>query len=256
MTERKRALSYYADIVSQSRKVYDVTDFVAAGTNQILRLAYGITKELFLHRSSGVYKSSMKASSQRDRDNIMQSVPNSQVLAKEERVKTWTEAFVRYPRAYLRITTCVDYSLANGRLPRDDSLPPLVRHVTSLVLGTPKLPWTVSIVPSTSEFQRPVETVVRRNAMANRADCARRSLEPEAPVQLSEVQSSYIQLSRLIEQEPLAEGGIISGNDTGTTWSYGINGQSIPVDGDLSSGHRRALINLDFLDLEAFGNRR
>ena len=50
MLTRRNRLDAFAQIVQRSRDLYDVTDVVAAGTNQILQLAYAITKKLFLSR--------------------------------------------------------------------------------------------------------------------------------------------------------------------------------------------------------------
>jgi hypothetical protein len=50
MLVRRNRLDTFAEVIRQSRLLYDVTDIVAAGTNRILQLAYAITKELFLRR--------------------------------------------------------------------------------------------------------------------------------------------------------------------------------------------------------------
>ena len=50
MLVRRNRLDAFAQIIQRSRNLYEVTDVVAAGTNQILQLAYAITKKLFLSR--------------------------------------------------------------------------------------------------------------------------------------------------------------------------------------------------------------
>lgn len=50
MLARRNRLNTFAQIIQRSRDLYEVTDVVAAGTNQILQLAYAITKKLFLTR--------------------------------------------------------------------------------------------------------------------------------------------------------------------------------------------------------------
>lgn len=63
------------------------------------------------------------------------------------------DAFLRYPRAYLVISSCIDHSLATGRLPRDELLPPLIRGTVFMILGRPKLPWTIT-APTNSNTER------------------------------------------------------------------------------------------------------
>lgn len=53
-----------------------------------------------------------------------------------QRPTSWDEAYLRYPRAYLYISTSVEYSLAFGRIPTESVLPEQVRHVPSLVFGS------------------------------------------------------------------------------------------------------------------------
>lgn len=156
MMERRGSLEYFSEIIRQSRQIYDVTDFFSDGTNNILQLAYAITRDIFLqedatpsHRAqNGI--SSIGLIDQRDFNsgvsdgvdvNCRPRLPTFKTL----RVRNWTDAFLRYPRAYLRISTCIDYSLATGRLPRDESLPPLVRDTASFLFTMPSLPWTLTL---------------------------------------------------------------------------------------------------------------
>ncbi|KAH8699278.1 hypothetical protein BGW36DRAFT_426947 [Talaromyces proteolyticus] len=146
MADRKRSLDNFSEIIRRSRKIYDVTDFFSEGTNNILQLAYAITKELFIQTEP--HKTSSITTSTEYSDRLATYLkPHDQFRTSSQspRVSNWTEAFLRYPRAYLRISTCIDYSLATGRLPRDECLPPLVRHTTSMILGIPKLPWTLTL---------------------------------------------------------------------------------------------------------------
>lgn len=53
-----------------------------------------------------------------------------------QRPTSWDEAYLRYPRAYLYISTSVEYSLSFGRMPAESVFPQQVRHVPSLVFGS------------------------------------------------------------------------------------------------------------------------
>lgn len=58
------------------------------------------------------------------------------------RPTSWDEAYLRYPRAYLYISTSMEYSLSFGRLFDEALLPEQVRHVRSIVFG-PELSPTI-----------------------------------------------------------------------------------------------------------------
>ncbi|KAJ5087919.1 hypothetical protein N7456_011535 [Penicillium angulare] len=140
--ERGNSLNYCADVVTQSRGAYDVTEFFSQGTNHLLQLAYTITENVFrkntdLSKNHNVGSSEATHSIENEQSGLHVTPFNNL------RVKGWVEAFLKYPRAYLSISTCIDYSLAMGRLPRDELLPPLIRDTMPLILGLPKLPWMI-----------------------------------------------------------------------------------------------------------------
>ncbi|KAL2823294.1 hypothetical protein BDW59DRAFT_163456 [Aspergillus cavernicola] len=139
--ERRRSrLDSLGEIVRHSGRVYDVTDFVTAGTNHILRLAYMTSQHLFLRWDQD------QPPQITGKRGSVSSNSGSAVeieLSRAGRVNTWHEAFLRYPRAYLLISTSVDYSLAVGRLPYDTALPELVRSIPFIGIGI-RLPWTIS----------------------------------------------------------------------------------------------------------------
>lgn len=158
--ERRGSLEYFSEIIKQSRQIYDITDFFSDGTNNILQLAYAITRDIFLQEDAAPSQPSphrtqngMASIGLKDQRDFNTGVPdggdlNCQPLLptfRNLRVRNWTDAFLRYPRAYLRISTCIDYSLATGRLPRDESLPPLVRETASFLVKMPSLPWTLTL---------------------------------------------------------------------------------------------------------------
>jgi hypothetical protein len=144
MKSRQKRLDSLGLIIRRSESLYDVTDFVAVGTNYVLQLAYATTQHLFL----GV------GNSQRlwDRTATKEPFPQKHShlisrLAKPRQPQSWQDAFVRCPRAYLLISTTVDYSLSFGRLPSAYDLPELVRDLPAMgsIAG---LPWTIDLCPS------------------------------------------------------------------------------------------------------------
>ncbi|KAL4914851.1 hypothetical protein BDW62DRAFT_213144 [Aspergillus aurantiobrunneus] len=140
MDRRRRRLDSLGEIVRHSGRVYDVTDFVTAGTNHILRLAYMTSQHLFLRWDQEQPQLTAKRGSSPTQisSNGMELVEPSTA----GRANTWHEAFLRFPRAYLLISTSVDYSLAVGRLPYDNALPELVRSIPPIGMGI-RLPWTI-----------------------------------------------------------------------------------------------------------------
>lgn len=133
----QRTLDSISNIIRHSESLYDVTDVVAAGTSQILQLAYLVTKNMITASHSPSkphklhYRTALEGQSQQQSSYSCQA-------------KNWVEAFIRIPRAYLLISTCVDYSLAFGHLPCGDSLPLSVRPLVS-GNGIGRLPWTIRL---------------------------------------------------------------------------------------------------------------
>ncbi|KAK9857415.1 hypothetical protein MYU51_020831 [Penicillium brevicompactum] len=145
MERRQKRLESLGLIIKHSEGVYDVTDSVAVGTNHILQLAYLTTQNLFFSGEESQIPFDHTATEQ-----ALSSSPGLDVIsspanhAKPDRPSNWQEAFVCCPRAYLLISTSVDYSLAMGRLPYAENLPDIVRDLP--VLGViPRLPWTSRI---------------------------------------------------------------------------------------------------------------
>lgn len=154
---RQRRLDSLSKIIRLSESLYDVTDFVAAGTNHILQLAYVTTQNFFL--PSGPPSRMINSRSQPDRVKKRMNPELSNLTKVQDpnpiRAKSWLDAFLRCPRAYLLISTSVDYSLAVGRLPYDTSLPALVRDIPAMGAIT-QLPWTIdsSLSRVTSPFAK------------------------------------------------------------------------------------------------------
>ncbi|KAJ5718840.1 uncharacterized protein N7483_009922 [Penicillium malachiteum] len=148
-TSRQKVVDFLSKIVRHAESLYDVTDFVAAGTNQILQLAYVTTQDFFLSANSAIRHSSPDTSydSGGGRSAVAQRTRKGRARAGEtSRATNWLEAYIRCPRAYLLISTSVDYSLSVGRLPGGNSLPSLVREIASMC-SMAQLPWTVQSKP-------------------------------------------------------------------------------------------------------------
>ncbi|OJJ57181.1 hypothetical protein ASPSYDRAFT_181585 [Aspergillus sydowii CBS 593.65] len=146
MDRRRRRLESLGEIVRHSGRVYDVTDFVTAGTNHILRLAYMTSQHLFLRWDQDQQG---QISGNRGSSPPQQSSSTGKELVESSsagRANTWHEAFLKFPRAYLLISTSVDYSLAVGRLPYDNALPELVRSIPPIGMSI-RLPWTIDNPP-------------------------------------------------------------------------------------------------------------
>lgn len=149
MTVRKKRLDALSLIVRHSYSLYDVTEYVAVGTNHILQLAYLVTRNIFLHCPN--------------LDEIEPSSPGHSGSLRRQiqqnpkpfgRATSWVHAFVHCPQAYLLISTSVDYSLAVGRLPPANALPELVRNIPALG-AVFTLPWTISDHPVTKGLESP-----------------------------------------------------------------------------------------------------
>ncbi|KAJ5718949.1 hypothetical protein N7493_007404 [Penicillium malachiteum] len=148
-TSRQKVVDFLTKIVQHAESLYDVTDFVAAGTNQILQLAYVTTQDFFLSANCTIRDMSPKPSDESDagRHPVAQRARKGRARAVESsRATNWLEAYMRCPRAYLLISTCVDYSLSVGRLPGGNTLPSLVREIASMC-SMAQLPWTAQSKP-------------------------------------------------------------------------------------------------------------
>lgn len=143
MTARQRRLDALSGIICHSENLYDVTDFVAAGTNHILHLAYVIIQNLFLRWAESGHAITTVDSPYlphaRKNDRYKNGFTGSRTY---RRAKCWLDAFLQSPRAYLLISTSVDYSLAVGRLPYYNALPDMVRYIPAL-WAVSQLPWAV-----------------------------------------------------------------------------------------------------------------
>ncbi|KAJ5769741.1 Transcription factor [Penicillium nucicola] len=144
MELRQKRLESISLIIRRSEMLYNVTDFVAVGTNHILQLAYTTTHHLF----SGETRSQTPKNMAAITTLSPQHHPNITSQPREpEQPQSWQDTFVRCPRAYLLISTSVDYSLSFGKLPSAHNLPGVVRDLPAMG-GITRLPWTLEVCPS------------------------------------------------------------------------------------------------------------
>ncbi|KAL5336908.1 hypothetical protein BJX70DRAFT_371452 [Aspergillus crustosus] len=132
MVVRRRHVDLLADIYRRLAILYNVTNYVAVGTNQILKLVYGLSHELRLQEGQvGAGPSRLATSA---------TAGGAPKMGLNNRVANWVDVFLRHPRVYLLISTSVDYSLSVGRLPHNNDIPEFLLKTPP---GTPKvrLPW-------------------------------------------------------------------------------------------------------------------
>ncbi|KAL2818058.1 hypothetical protein BJX63DRAFT_384469 [Aspergillus granulosus] len=137
MVLRRRHVDLLADIYRRLALLYNVTNYVAVGTNQILKLVYTLSQEVLLRENQSQVSGAGGASAQIAKNaNINHNVK----LGVGNRLANWPDVWLCYPRAYLLISTSVDYSLSVGRLPHDNDIPEFLLNTPP---DTPKvrLPW-------------------------------------------------------------------------------------------------------------------
>lgn len=139
--ERRRTLDDFSCIITKARKAYDITDAFSDGINRILYLAYAITKQMFM--STAVFSPWSSIGVRPSATWVTPSHPTNQ-WPLQHKARTWVDGFLRHPRAYLRISTTVDYAMCHGVLPTDESLPPMLRHVTAVVFQNTMVPRLVT----------------------------------------------------------------------------------------------------------------
>ncbi|KAJ5447506.1 Transcription factor [Penicillium cf. griseofulvum] len=143
---RQRRLHSLCRIIRHSEILYDITDRVAVVINHMLQLAYSITQNLFLERKP----SQLFSSDSIVRENTVSNTwhparaTSKSTPPRPNCPESWQDAFIRCPRAYLLISTSVDYTLAIGSLPSANVLPEIVRDLPAMGIIT-RLPWTSDI---------------------------------------------------------------------------------------------------------------
>ncbi|KAJ0421307.1 hypothetical protein BJY00DRAFT_323322 [Aspergillus carlsbadensis] len=137
MVVRRQHVDLLADIYRRLALLYNVTNYVAVGTNQILKLVYRLSEEVLLRENQSHLAAAGGPSAQMAKNANMN---HNLKLGAGNRLANWPDLWVCYPRAYLLISTSVDYSLSVGRLPHDNDIPEFLLNTPP---DTPKvrLPW-------------------------------------------------------------------------------------------------------------------
>ncbi|KAL4736096.1 hypothetical protein BDV11DRAFT_211539 [Aspergillus similis] len=130
MADRRLTLDYIGELMSRSRLVYEVSEVISLRINDILRLAYLMSQHVFLQDRSVSLPAAASPTPEK---------PGK----KKGPISNWHDAFLRHPRAYLLIATTVDYYMAVGRLPQNNTLPDIVSVFPPL--GRISLPWSSQV---------------------------------------------------------------------------------------------------------------
>ncbi|KAJ5122755.1 hypothetical protein N7526_009692 [Penicillium atrosanguineum] len=136
MIARRECLQLLGELMSHSRRFYYIGDFISSQTDVILKLAYLTSQEIFAQDTPDSLSESHREHGYSLTDTARS---RSEIPIVKGPAKNWHDAFLRYPRAYLLISTTIDYFFSVGRLPQDNSLPELVRSMPPM--GRIKLPW-------------------------------------------------------------------------------------------------------------------
>lgn len=132
---RRMSLEALGELMSHSRRVYDVTDFISTQTDDILHLAYLTSQQVFLQDKVNIQSTDHSSRSKLSPSNVTKG------KMEQRRITNWHDAFLHHTRAYLLIATTVDYFMSVGRLPKDNALPELVCFMPPL--GRVRLPWSL-----------------------------------------------------------------------------------------------------------------
>lgn len=221
MMARKKRLDSLSIIIRHSHTLYDVTDYVAVGINHILKLAYLTTKNIFLQWRRPYEIDSVETPQSGKSLRTHSSQQSSELPG---RATSWVQAFMCCPRAYLLISTSVDYSLAVGRLPYDNALPELVRHIPAMG-AVFTLPWTINAHPASKREERSFITQCSNNQPRVRHD------SPETDEQAQSRPSK--------DQFLLALTGALQDNDD----------SALPDPEVENVGNNRPMVNLNYMDL-------
>ncbi|OKP11633.1 hypothetical protein PENSUB_2846 [Penicillium subrubescens] len=249
MKIRQKRLDSLSKIIRLSESLYDVTDFVAAGTNHILQLAYVTTQNFFL--PSGSFAGMINDREERDLIEKRRN-PQARNLTRLEnttsiRAKSWLDAFFRCPRAYLLISTSVDYSLSVGRLPYDTSLPALVRDIPAMGSIT-QLPWTIdtSLTNGTPLYED-------RGGASGRSEFSEGSFNSEkgASASNTQMQERRTMIENVpVQQTPMSEKKEWDENNTHHNDLQKLIFEPRVPNLETSYEPITSAVNLDFLDLD------
>ncbi|KAL2839863.1 hypothetical protein BJX68DRAFT_279302 [Aspergillus pseudodeflectus] len=162
MALHKRRLHTLGQVLRSLEQVYEAAAMISAGMSHFLHLAY-MTVQLPLDRETqmaALFGSTDNMTGSFTSSPISEQSPSTSTpIAVEGRPlsRTWKDFLLQSPRAYLLISTTVDYSLCIGHLPHDHALPDML---TCVFPGSLKIrfPWN----GSEDEYREEVQVVTRR----------------------------------------------------------------------------------------------
>ncbi|KAF9885681.1 hypothetical protein FE257_012663 [Aspergillus nanangensis] len=141
MDARRQSMECLGELMSHSRRAYKVSEFISTQTDNILRLAYLTSQQIFLRQDADFRLQRRSSPSlQSPRTNVDTKYVKPPLHVSNRRVNNWHDAFLQNPRAYLLISTTVDYFMSVGRLPQNSALPEFV--CTLSPWGKIRLPWS------------------------------------------------------------------------------------------------------------------
>jgi hypothetical protein len=142
---KKKYLDSQNSIIQHSEALYDITNFVAIGTNQILRLAHEITQDLSSNvQPPEVFVGDITLDHTFCGSCFQPTKPSLTISSRPPRPTSWQDTSIRCPRAYLLLLTAVDYSLVIGRPPSASILPDMVPDILGMGVVM-RLPWNSRI---------------------------------------------------------------------------------------------------------------
>ncbi|KAJ0415776.1 hypothetical protein BJY00DRAFT_326724 [Aspergillus carlsbadensis] len=142
----KRRLRTLGQVLRSLEQVYEAAAMISAGMSHFLHLAY-MTVQLPFDLTG------INTPSHIPEQPTSTSMAVGGVLPS----RTWKDFLLQSPRAYLLISTTVDYSLCIGHLPHDHALPDMLTCVSSGSLKI-RFPWN----GSEDEFREEVQKAVAR----------------------------------------------------------------------------------------------
>jgi hypothetical protein len=140
----KRRLHTLGQVLRSLEQVYEAAAMISAGMSHFLHLAY-MTIQLPLDRDTqiGALFSPTNSSPNSDISEKSSSPSKSTAIEGHAPNRTWKDFLLQSPRAYLLISTTVDYSLCIGHLPHDHALPDMLTFVFPGSLRI-RFPWNGS----------------------------------------------------------------------------------------------------------------
>ncbi|KAL3459314.1 hypothetical protein BJX64DRAFT_279243 [Aspergillus heterothallicus] len=187
MALHKRRLHTLGQVLRSLEQVYEAAAMISAGMSHFLHLTY-MTVQLPLDRDAQM--------------GALFSPPTASTPASEQPTamenhslhRTWKDFFLQSPRAYLLISTTVDYSLCIGQLPHDHALPDML---TCVYPGSLKIcfPWNGSSDEKRDEVEK---FVARRRKITHRSYKLAKRLQivnNRPPAQADAVNLDYLDLN-------------------------------------------------------------